>query len=64
MFENIVTFILFVLAVAATLDYITDVIEVMSGRSEDHNKLEETTPSMNYMCGVILMWALFYLFKF
>tara|TARA_R110000772_G_scaffold45089_1_gene103439 strand:+ start:232 stop:426 length:195 start_codon:yes stop_codon:yes gene_type:complete len=60
---DIITFIIFVCAVIATLDYITDTIEIMSGNSEAHKRLNETKPDMNYCFGVVFLWSLFYLFN-
>lgn len=51
---------LFIVCVILTLDYITDVIEVMSNNSKDHKQLGQTTPDFRYLVLTSFAWGLFY----
>jgi len=57
----IVQIITFSLAVIFTIDFITDCIEVMSGRSEEHKILNETKIDVVYQFIVTSLWIIFYL---
>ena len=60
---EILKLIAFLIAITVTLDYLTDVIEIMSGRSSDHKKLKETEPDLWYMAVVVLAWGFNYVIQ-
>lgn len=50
----------FIACVFLTLDYITDTIEALSGRSKYHIQLKQTKSDFGYMALVVFFWGLLY----
>lgn len=53
--------IIFIFAVITTLDFIVDTIEIMSGRSKQHNILGEKDTDHVYQAVPIILWTGFYI---